>query len=40
MADRPHEIPLRHDASDLVVVSHDDDAANSMLREQLCDIEQ
>ena len=32
MADRPHEIALRHDARDLVVVSHNDDAANAMLQ--------
>ena len=40
LADGPHEIALRHYARDLVVVLHDDDAANAMLLEQLCDIEQ
>jgi hypothetical protein len=40
LANRPHEIALGHDARDLVVVSNNDDAANAMLREQLCDIEQ
>lgn len=38
LADRPHEIALRHDARDLVVVSHDDDAANATLPKQRCDI--
>ena len=40
LADRSYEIALGYDARDLVVVSQDDDAANSMLHEQLCDIEQ
>jgi hypothetical protein len=40
LADRPQEIAFRHDARDLVVVSHNDDAANAMLRKQLGDIEQ
>ena len=39
LADRAHEIALRHDARDLVIVSQDNDAANTMLREQFCDIE-
>jgi len=33
LADRPHEIALRHDARDLVVVCDDYDAASAMLRE-------
>jgi hypothetical protein len=40
LADGPHEIALRHDAHDLVVVSQDDNAANAMLREELCDFKQ
>jgi hypothetical protein len=38
LANRPHEIAFRHDARDLVVVFHDDDAANAMLRKQLNDL--
>jgi hypothetical protein len=37
---RPHEVALRHDARDLAGISLDDDAANVMLLEQFCDIEQ
>jgi hypothetical protein len=37
---RPHEVALRHDARDLAVISLDDNAANVMLLEQFCDIEQ
>jgi len=36
---RPHEVVLRGDARDLVIVSHDYNAANTMLCKQLCDIE-
>ena len=30
LADRPHEVALRHDARDVVVVSQDYDASNAM----------
>src|SRR4029453_14211665 len=40
LAHRPHEITPGKYAPDLFVVFHNDDAANAMLREQLCDIEQ
>jgi hypothetical protein len=40
LANRSHEVALRHDARDLAVISLDDNAADAMLLEQLCDIEQ
>ena len=34
LADRAHEVALRHDARDLAAISLDDDAVNPMLRDR------